>query len=173
MTAQRHLHNQACGGVTTVTFEVRIDDLSSPDVLALVGEHLTGMRDASPPGHSYALAAEGLKGPCMTFWSAWRGDQLAGCGALKALGPDAGEIKSMRTRSVFLRRGVGRAVLEEIIRTARARGYVSLFLETGTGEAFAAAHGLYLHYGFTWCGPFGDYEATDFNVFMQKRLASD
>jgi putative acetyltransferase len=152
--------------------DIRIDDLSSPEVIALVHEHVGGMRDSSPPGHSFALAVEGLKRPDVTFWSAWRGTELCGCGALKALGPEAGEVKSMRTRAAFLRQGVGQAVLGEIIRTAHARGYESLFLETGTGEAFAASHALYLRNGFEWCGAFGDYEASDFNVFMRKPLSA-
>jgi putative acetyltransferase len=76
----------------------------------------------------------------------------------------------MRTRPAFLRQGVGQAVLDEIVRTARARGYRQLYLETGTGDAFSAAHALYLRNGFGWCGAFGDYAATDFNVFMVKRL---
>ena len=76
----------------------------------------------------------------------------------------------MRTRAAFLRQGVGQAILDEIMRTARQRGYTHLFLETGTGPAFAAAHKLYLRNGFAWSGPFGDYTATDFNVFMAKAL---
>ena len=154
-----------------MTFDVRIDTLASAEVQALVGEHLASMRGSSPPGHSYALAIEGLRRPEITFWSAWRGDALCGCGALKALNAEEGEIKSMRTRTAFLRQGVGQAVLDEIIRTARLRGYSRLLLETGTGAAFAAAHALYRRNGFGPCGPFGDYEATDFNVFMAKPLA--
>ena len=150
--------------------QVRIDDLTSPDVGALIDEHLAGMRGNSPPGHVHALAIEGLKRPDVTFWTAWQGDALCGCGALKALDATSGEIKSMRTRAAFLRQGIGQAVLDEIVRTARARNYTALYLETGTGEAFNAAHALYLRNGFAWCGKFGDYEATDFNVFMTMRL---
>lgn len=153
-----------------MTIEVRLDDLSSPEVVGLVAEHLAGMHGNSPPGHVHAMAVEGLRQPGVTFWSAWKGEALCGCGALKELDPGAGELKSMRTRSAFLRQGVGQAMLDEIVRTARVRGYSSLFLETGTGEAFAAAHALYLRNGFHWCGPFAGYEATDFNVFMVKRL---
>jgi putative acetyltransferase len=29
---------------------------------------------------------------------------------------------------------------------------------------------LYVRNGFEWCGPFGDYTATEFNVFMVKAL---
>ncbi len=149
---------------------VRPDDLSSPQVQALVAEHLAGMHGNSPVGHVHALAIDGLRAPGVSFWSAWLDGQACGCGALKALGCGAGEIKSMRTRSAFLRQGVGQAVLDEISRTACARGYTHLYLETGTGVQFAAAHALYLRNGFVWCGPFGEYTATEFNVFMVKPL---
>ncbi len=150
---------------------VRLDDLSSPEVQALVAEHLAGMQCHSPPGHVHALAIEKLRAPGVTFWTAWLDGALCGCGALKELDARSGEVKSMRTRSAFLRQGVGQAVLDEIVRTARERGYLHLFLETGTGPAFEAAHALYRRNGFEWCGAFGDYTATDFNVFMAKRLA--
>lgn len=153
-----------------MTLHVRIDDLSSPEVQALVAEHLAGMHGNSPPGHVHALAIEGLRSPGITFFTAWQGDRLCGCGALKALDARSGEIKSMRTRQAFLRQGVGQAVLDEIVRTAKARGFERVSLETGTGEAFAAAHALYLRNGFDWCGAFGDYAATEFNVFMTRAL---
>lgn len=153
-----------------MTLTIRIDDLSSPEVQGLVAEHLAGMHSNSPPGHVKALAVERLRRPEITFWSAWKGTALCGCGALLELDATAGEVKSMRTRPAFLRQGVGQAVLDEIVRTGAARGYRSLYLETGTGPAFEAAHALYLRNGFEWCGAFGDYEATDFNVFMARRL---
>lgn len=153
--------------------EVRLDDLSSPLVQELIAEHLAGMHGNSPPGHVHALAIDGLRAAAVSFWSAWVDGQLCGCGAMKSLGGSIGEVKSMRTRKAHLRRGVGQAVLHEIVRTARHRGYSHLCLETGTGEAFAAAHALYLRNGFTWSGPFGDYTATEFNVFMVKVLAPE
>ena len=150
--------------------EVHVDDLSTPHVQSIVAEHLAGMHGNSPPGHVHALAIDGLKSPDTTFWSAWSDGRLCGCGALKQLTADSGEVKSMRTRAAFFRQGVGQAVLEKIMQTARDRGYTHLYLETGTGAAFEAAHALYLRNGFAWCGAFGDYEATDFNVFMVKAL---
>lgn len=150
--------------------QTRIDDLSSREVQALVAEHLAGMHGNSPAGHVNALALEALRRPDVTFWSAWRGTDLCGCGALKELDASSGEIKSMRTRAGFLRQGVAQAVLDEIIRTARERGYSRLCLETGTGAAFTAAHALYLRNGFEWGNQFGTYEATDFNRFMTRAL---
>ena len=149
---------------------VRQDDLSAEEVRSLIAEHLSGMHSTSPPGHVNALAIESLRAPSVTFWTAWLDVRLCGCGALKELGPLAGEVKSMRTRPAFLRRGVGQAILDEIVRTGRQRGYSHLLLETGTGQAFDPAHALYLRNGFEWSGPFGDYTATDFNVFMAKAL---
>ncbi len=149
---------------------VRQDDLRSPEVQSLLAEHLAGMRGNTPAGHVHALAVQELQAPGITFWTAWDGDALCGCGALKELDPHTGEIKSMRTRAAFLRRGVGQAVLDRIIGTGRQRGYDRLVLETGTGPAFDPAHAFYLRNGFQWCGPFGEYTATDFNVFMAKAL---
>lgn len=156
---------------TPMSILVRIDDLSSPEVQALVAEHLAGMHGNSPVGHVRALAIEGLRSPNVTFWSAWSGDTLCGCGALMELSSTSGEIKSMRTRNAHLKQGVAQAVLDEIVRTAAERGYAHVYLETGTGPAFDPAHALYRKNGFVWCGAFGDYVATDFNVFMVKHLA--
>ena len=153
-----------------MSLEIRQDDLSSTEVQALVAEHLAGMHGNSPPGHVHALAIDSLRAPGLTFWTAWAEGALCGCGALKELDARSGEIKSMRTRAAFLRRGVGQALLDRIVATARERGYARLLLETGTGPAFEPAHALYLRNSFAWCGPFGDYAATDFNVFMVREL---
>jgi putative acetyltransferase len=153
-----------------VRVTVRRDDLTSAEVQSLIAEHLSGMHSHSPPGHVHALAIENLRAPGVTFWTAWMDDSLCGCGALKELDPRTGEVKSMRTRAAFLRRGVGQAILDEIVRAARERGYSRLLLETGTGPAFDPAHALYRRNGFEWSGPFGEYIATDFNVFMAKVL---
>jgi putative acetyltransferase len=149
---------------------VRVDDLSSPEVHALISEHLDAMRGHTPAGHGHALAVDGLRAPDITFFTAWQQDQLAGCGALRELDATRGEVKSMRTRTAFQRQGIGQAVLDTIVATARQRGYRQLFLETGTGAAFAAAHALYERNGFVRCGPFGSYRATDFNAFRRFDL---
>lgn len=154
-----------------MTIELQIDDASGEEVQALILEHLSGMHKDSPPGHVNALALDSFRATDITLWSAWMDGRLCGCGALKEHDSEAAELKSMRTRAAFLGQGVGQAVLDQIIRTARVRGYKRVYLETGTGDSFAAAHALYLKNGFNWCGAFGDYKATDFNVFMVRSLA--
>jgi putative acetyltransferase len=153
-----------------MSIRVQIDDLSSAEAQQVIAEHLSGMHSNSPAGSVHALALESLRSPDVQFWTAWMCEALCGCGALKALDAVSGEIKSMRTRSAYLKQGVAQAVLDEILRTAVDRGYARLYLETGTGPAFEAAHALYRRNGFEWCGAFGDYTATAFNMFMVKVL---
>ncbi len=128
------------------------------------------MAAISPPESCHALDASELEQSDITFWSAWSGDALAGCGALKALDQEHGEIKSMRTSSGFLRQGVAAAILETILDVARERRYRRLSLETGSMEAFAAACRLYERYGFEYCAPFADYVLDPNSVFMTLEL---
>ncbi len=149
---------------------IRRDDLSGEATRRLIARHLAGMHEDSPPGGVFALDVEALRAGDVTFWSAWLGDEIAGCGALKRLDAERGEIKSMRVADAFLGRGVGRAILEHLIAEARSRAMTSLWLETGSGEAFAPALRLYESAGFTRCGPFAGYADNGFSVFMTRRI---
>ena len=153
-----------------MTVKIETDDLSRPEIHALLEEHLQSMRAQSPPGSVHALDLEKLRAPGITFWSAWDGNLLVGCGALKELDSTHGELKSMRTPSALRRRGAGRAILAHLIDVAKSRGYERLSLETGAMEAFAPAHTLYESAGFARCGPFGDYAEDPHSVFMTKVL---
>ena len=151
--------------------QIRLDPLHSPQIAALLGEHLQDMRRISPPESVHALDLEELRKPGITFWSAWSGDVLAGCVALKELDASHGEIKSMRTAAAQRRRGVGAALLEHVLEQAQARGLHRLSLETGSQPEFAPARALYARYGFVPCGPFGDYAEDPCSTFMTRALA--
>jgi putative acetyltransferase len=153
--------------------DIRLDDLSGVKTQALVHLHLAQMHANSPPSQAFALDLSGLRGPDITLWSAWAGDEILGMGALKHLDARSGEIKSMRTHPNHLRRGVASALLEHIILEARTRGYQLLSLETGSGPAFEPALVLYRRRGFIDGEAFGDYTRSDFNQFLHLRLASD
>lgn len=145
-------------------------DLDSPDVQALLDDHFAQMRGTSPPEACHVLPSDGLKDPAITFWSVREDGVLLGVGALKALAPDQGEVKSMRTAPQALGRGIGRALLRHIVAEARTRGYTRLSLETGSTEPFAAALRLYESEGFMPCGPFGGYQDTPFTRFFTREL---
>jgi putative acetyltransferase len=151
--------------------QIELDDLSRPAVHALLREHLANMHELTPADRVFALDLSKLRSPDISVWTVWDGDVLLGCGALKELSPTHGEVKSMRTPAAQRRRGAGRAVLQQIIETARQRGYEWLSLETGTHPNFQAAQRLYQSVGFSYSGPFGAYQEDPHSVFMALQLA--
>lgn len=147
-----------------------MDDLSGVQVKALIAEHLQGMAADSPPESIHALNLDGLKKPEITFWCAWEGEDLLGCGAIKELDPEHAELKSMRTASAHLRKGVARKILAHILEVATERGYKRISLETGSMDSFIPARKLYEEFGFQYCEPFADYTLDPNSVFMTKTI---
>jgi putative acetyltransferase len=154
----------------SLDIQFRIDDLSDAATQALVARHLRGMYETSPPESVHAFDLSKLRQPGVTFWSAWMGHEIVAMGALKQLDAQRGEIKSMRVADAWLGKGVGRAMLDHIVGEARRMGLTSLWLETGSADAFAPALRLYETAGFTPCGPFGDYKPDPFSVFMTRKI---
>jgi putative acetyltransferase len=150
--------------------EIRLDDLRGPEIARLLQEHLDSMALHSPPESVHALDLERLRKPEITFWSAWEDGELLGCCALKELDAGHGEIKSMRTASAHLRKGVAAKLLKHLLEEANRRSYKRLSLETGSMEAFAPARKLYASFGFEFCGPFADYVEDPFSVFMTRAM---
>lgn len=147
-----------------------MDDLSGVQVKALIAEHLQGMAADSPPESIHALNLDGLKKPEITIWCAWEGDDLLGCGAIKELDPEHAELKSMRTASAHLRKGVARKILAHIMDVAVDRGYKRISLETGSMDSFIPARKLYEDFGFEYCEPFADYILDPNSTFMTKTI---
>lgn len=146
------------------------DDLTHPDVVALIELHLRAAFENSPPGSVFALDLSGLRDPAVTLWSAWDGEALLGMGALKQLDPGHGELKSMRTAPAHLRKGVAAAMLDHLIAEGRRRGYSRLSLETGSNPPFAPARAMYERAGFTPCGPFAEYSDEAFSRYYTLTL---
>src|SRR5437764_2173726 len=117
--------------------DIRVDDLRGPEIAALLSEHLRSMYLHSPPESVHALDVERLRRPDVTMWSAWEEGELLGCAALKELDREHGEIKSMRTASRHLRKGIASALLRHILKEGKRRAYRRLSLETGSMAAFA------------------------------------
>lgn len=150
--------------------EIKIDNITDKRVIDLINEHLQGMWENTPPESVHALGLDELRKPDITFWCAWEGDELLGCGAIKELDSKHGEIKSMRTASAHLRKGVARNILVRMIEAAEARGYKRLSLETGSSPDFEPARTLYERLGFHYCGPFADYTDDPLSAYMTKEL---
>ncbi|HEY2862056.1 MAG TPA: GNAT family N-acetyltransferase [Casimicrobiaceae bacterium] len=149
---------------------IKVDDLSGAGVHELLREHLRSMALHSPAESMHALDIEALRKPGITFWTAWEDGELLGCAALKELDRQHAEIKSMRTSSSHIRKGVAKGLLAHILDEAKRRRYTRVSLETGSREPFEPARRLYARFGFSYCGPFADYVADPYSVFMTKGL---
>ena len=144
--------------------------LDDPRVVALLHTHVTRARGETARGSAHALDVSGLRAPDITFWSAWEGEDVVGVGALRRLSAEHGEIKSRHTAEAARGRGVGSALLRQIMASARARGMSRLSLETGSWAYFLPARALYARHGFVECPPFGEYREDPNSVFMTLEL---
>ena len=151
-------------------FEISPDDPRADDVSALLSVHVSRARSLTPVGYSFALDADELSDPAVTFFSARDAGRLVGVAALKELDATHAELKSMHTAEADRGRGVGRALVDHLLAFARLRGYRTVSLETGTSDDFLAARTLYARCGFRPCGPFGDYRDSPHNTFMSFDL---
>lgn len=145
---------------------IEVDDLTGPEIAALLEEHTAELRSISPPESKHALDLDGLRQPGITFWTVWEDETLVGCGALQELDASHAELKSMRVAAGQQRRGIASLLLRHIIAEAWARGYRRLSLETGAMPFFEPARALYRKHGFTECGPFAGYVEDPNSVFM-------
>ncbi len=146
-------------------------ELDRNDVRALLAHHFAEMTAGTPPSACHVMPVDALANPAIRFFTV-RDENgiLLGCGALKRIADNHGEVKSMRTANTALGRGVGSAMLAHLTATARASGVTRLSLETGNSETFAAANRLYQREGFERCGPFGAYRPTDFTLFYTREI---
>jgi putative acetyltransferase len=152
---------------------IAVDDPLAPDVRELLERHLAYARGASPPEDAHALDVEALRDPQITFFSHREDGRVLAVGALRRLDDRHGEIKSMHTSAEARGRGIGMAMLEHLLRTAREMGLERVSLETGTQPAFAAARALYARAGFEPCAPFGDYRESPNSAYMTLRLTAE
>ncbi len=143
-------------------------DPRDPRAEALLRQHHALMQSLFPAEANHFLSVDALCAPEIRFFVAEEEGRLLGCGALK-LAEGYGEVKSMFVAPEARGLGVARALLQRIEGEARLHGLPLLQLETG--DSLSAAHALYHGEGFAMCGPFGDYQAGPFSLFMSKPLA--
>ncbi|MCL8250711.1 GNAT family N-acetyltransferase [Aeromicrobium fastidiosum] len=139
--------------------------LLTAEVQAEYGRRYGGDGDVSP------IDVHQFDAPDGHFVMAYVGDEAAAMGGWRRGGPEGatdGEIKRMYVRPAFARRGLARAVLAELERTARSAGITRLVLETGTAQPEAIA--LYTSSGYGPVPAFGFYAGYDDSVHLGKPL---
>ncbi|KGI81451.1 hypothetical protein IL38_10925 [Actinopolyspora erythraea] len=149
---------------------MRAEDPAAAEVRELLDRHLTFTRENSPPDECYALDENGLDAADVFVFGLRDEGELLGIGALKRIGTRHAELKSMHTAEAARGRGIGRAMLEQLVAWAGASGYSRISLETGAAQAFEPARRLYESVGFRNCEPFGNYVRSPHSVYMTRQL---
>jgi putative acetyltransferase len=156
--------------VLTSAFAIAVEYPDRSDIRALIADlnaHLLSLYTVDECHH---LSIEELSRPEVTFLVARDQGRAVGCGALRRLTADLGEVKRMYTVPRAQGLGVGRAILHAIEAEARRQGLRGLVLETGDRQP-AALH-LYATEGFARRGPYLDYPENGVSVFMEKRISA-
>ena len=153
--------------------EFQIEQIATPapDIIALIERHFDLMRSQSPEESCHVMSAEALFASGAAFYALRdKTGRALGIGALKALAPTHGELKSMHTVAESRGLGVGSALVDHLLGAAREMGFDRVSLETGSEPAFGAARRLYERHGFAYCPPFGDYKSDPLSVFMTRAV---
>jgi len=136
----------------------------------LLKKHFIELRSVSPADSCHVLDIDGLKNSSIKFWSLWEGDLLIGCGALKFLDNDHGELKSIRVAESFRNKGYGIKVIHHLILEAKKLNIKKLNLETGAGNFFLPARKLFEKCGFKNCKPFHIYKKNADSCYMSLQI---
>jgi len=116
----------------------------------------------------FRLDAQEVADGLGAFLIAFRWGTPVGCGAVRRIEVQTGEIKRMYVVPQERGRGVGRAILNAIETEARVLRLSRLVLETGVRQTEAQA--LYERTGFTRIPPFGEYIDSPLSICMAKSL---
>lgn len=139
-----------------------------PDVVALIEASDAYSLERYPPEGHFGTDIAGLKSPDITFLVARRDGVAEGCGAVKWFADGAAELKRIFVSEAARGLGLGRRLMARLETLAAARGVGTLFLETGPLNTEAVA--MYRRLGYAECGPFADYVANPYSLFMTRKL---
>jgi putative acetyltransferase len=96
-------------------------------------------------------------------------DQVpVGCGAIKAFGDDAMEVKRMYVSPMIRKSGVASKVLAELEQWTHHLGYIRCVLETGKRQPEAIA--LYSKQGYQPIPNYGQYAGIENSLCFEKKL---
>ena len=147
-------------------------NFNKSEVNKLLISHFIELSSVSPVDRGHVLDIPGLKNSSIKFWSLWKNNQLIGCGALKFLDKEHGELKSIRVADSFRRKGNGFKVINHLINEAKELNIKKISLETGTGNFFTPARKLFDKCGFKVCEPFAHYKKDPDACYMSLLLSN-
>jgi GNAT superfamily N-acetyltransferase len=155
---------------TAAPIEIGVEPADSPDALRCVAAYFRELEerfehgfDPGSGGYAGGVAKDGAKG---CFLIARRGGQAVGCGELKALDAQTGEIKRMWIAPDARGHGLARRLLDALEEKARGLGMRRVRLDTN--RTLKEAQALYRKAGYREIGRYNDNLYADF--FFEKEL---
>jgi GNAT superfamily N-acetyltransferase len=142
----------------------------TPDALRLINELQAHLESFYPPESRHGFSVERLIAEAVAFFVLRADGRPAGCGGIKLVGREYGELKRMFVRPEFRGAGFGEMLVERLAAHALAHGVTVLRLETGIHQQ--AAIRLYERLGFRRIPPFGPYTNDPVSLCYEKRLSS-
>jgi putative acetyltransferase len=149
---------------TTITAE-RPD---SPDAKALISELEAHLEPLYPRESRHGYAVEKLVAENVAFFVIRDDGVAAGCGGIKLVGTEYGELKRMYVRPQFRGRRLGELLIDHLADYARSHSIETLRLETGIHQHAAIA--LYERVGFMRIPPFEPYTDDPVSRCYERRL---
>jgi putative acetyltransferase len=120
------------------------------------------------PECNHLLDVKALSEPNVVFLTARDGQKYVGCGALRIVGREYGEIKRMFVLPGERGKGIGYKILTELQNIALRLELNLLRLETGVRQSEALR--LYEKFGFYRISAFGEYKPSGMCLFYEKRI---
>lgn len=155
---------------------IRIGRIDAADerLRPLLEAHLAHSWTATPQTSNHTLDASDLGHPDIRLWAVFDGETVVGCGALKKLGDNTAEVKSVHVVEAVRGRGFARHMMDHLAGVGRADGLEALVLETGSDllPEYDAARGLYHRLGYQTCGVIPGYQPDPNSVFLRLGLES-
>jgi GNAT superfamily N-acetyltransferase len=134
----------------------------------LIAELDAGFLKWYSPDHMFGLHPNEERDPRLHFFVIYQGENAVGCGALRVLDENTGELKRMYVREAYRRRGISRKLIHHLENTARELGISCMRLETGPEQVEALA--LYESCGYSYIPPYGEYVGSPVSICMEKAL---
>ncbi|HUK75534.1 MAG TPA: GNAT family N-acetyltransferase [Nitrososphaerales archaeon] len=153
------------------TFEVGAADPRGPEaaeLIRLLSAELAQRYDYAEDG-SGGFKPEDALGPRGAFVIGRVGGNPVACGAIRPLEKDVAELKRVFVKVGFRGRGYSKAIVNDLERQARERGYRVVRLETGVRQPEAIS--LYERLGYHRIPNYGEYRDSGLSVCFEKRLA--
>lgn len=152
----------------TMTVAIELERPDSADAMVLIEELESLLAPRYPRESRHGLSVERLIAEAVAFFVIRVDDAPAGCGGIKLVGTEYGELKRMYVRPAFRGRGLGNQLIDRLAAFACQHGVSLLRLETGIHQREAI--GLYERSGFARIPPFGPYRPDPLALFFEKSI---